>query len=161
MFHYLKTQNFTIFIKLHYLFAALRIPFMKIQSSGFNQQCSIKGQIVNVPLDVDSITDVLPRNPSDTQTIQMKLMRKMDYTHAYKHETIRPAVVLKALDYLLKGSLYKEHNVQKDNDWEENVAKYVSQDTTNNIQPNSDIKQFSPIIIDHPKTPKSNGNLLF
>ena len=70
-----------------------RIPFMVIRSLGFCKQFGLKGNLVNVPMNVDTNVSVLPRSFSDTHTIQLKPMRQMKNKNASMFETIRPKVV--------------------------------------------------------------------
>ena len=70
-----------------------RIPFMVIRTLGFCKQFGLKGNLVNVPMNVDTNVSILPRSFSDTYTIQLKLMRQMKNKNAFMYETIRPKVV--------------------------------------------------------------------
>lgn len=54
-------------------FCALCIPFMQIKSLGHERQCGLKGQIVNVPIPIDSVVKALPRTLDETCTIQLHL----------------------------------------------------------------------------------------
>lgn len=75
-------------------FCALRIPFMQIKSLGHERQCGLKGQVVNVPIPIDTVVNALPRSLSETYTIQLHLKRKMSYNHDYMCEVFRPGLVL-------------------------------------------------------------------
>lgn len=96
---------------------------MQIRTLGYDKQCGIKGQIVNVPLDVDSTAKILPRNLDDTHTIQLKLKRRLSYDRAYLCETIRPKKVLDALRYLLDQPLYQSEGITVSTDWEKTTAR--------------------------------------
>ena len=98
-----------------------RIPFMQIRTLGYDKQCGIKGQIVNVPLDVNSTAKILPRNVQDTQTIQLKLKRRVCYERAYLCETIRPKKVMDALKYLIGQPLYQSEGITLSKDWEKTI----------------------------------------
>ncbi|CAF1499903.1 unnamed protein product [Adineta steineri] len=77
-----------------------RIPFMVIRTLGFSKQFGLKGNLVNVPMNVDTNVSILPRSFRDTYTIQLKLMRQMKNKNAFIYETIRPKVVHTAVKYL-------------------------------------------------------------
>ena len=94
-----------------------RIPFMVIRSLGYSKQFGLKGNLVNVPMNVDTNVSILPRTFSDTRTIQLKLMRQMKNKNAFMYETIRPKVVHTAVKYLVEQELYKDEGIVISNDW--------------------------------------------
>ena len=94
-----------------------RIPFMVIRSLGFCKQFGLKGNLVNVPMNVDTNVSVLPRSFSNTHTIQLKLMRQMKNKNAFMYETIRPKVVHTAVRYLVEQQLYKDEGIVISHDW--------------------------------------------
>ena len=94
-----------------------RIPFMVIRSLGFCKQFGLKGNLVNVPMNVDTNISVLPRSFSDTYTIQLKLMRQMKNKNAFMYETIRPKVVHAAVKYLVEQELYKDEGIVISHNW--------------------------------------------
>ena len=65
-----------VLTKLEERLISPRIPFMVIRSLGFCKQFGLKGNLVNVPMNVDTNVSVLPRSFSDTHTIQLKLMSR-------------------------------------------------------------------------------------
>ncbi|CAF4386960.1 unnamed protein product, partial [Adineta steineri] len=84
-----------------------KIPNLAL-SNGFSKQFGLKGNLVNVPMNVDTNVSILPRSFSDTYTIQLKLMRQMKNKNAFMYETIRPKVVHTAVKYLVQQELYKD-----------------------------------------------------
>jgi hypothetical protein len=94
-----------------------RIPFMVIRSLGSCKQFGLKGNLVNVPMNVDTNVSVLPRSFSDTHTIQLKLMRQMKNKNVFMYETIRPKVVHTAIKYLVEQELYKDEGIVISHDW--------------------------------------------
>ncbi|CAF1246493.1 unnamed protein product [Rotaria sordida] len=94
-----------------------RIPFMIIRTLGFCKQFGLKGNLVNVPMSVDTNVSILPRSFSDTHTIQLKLMRQMKNKNAFMYETIRPKVVHTAIKYLVEQELYKDEGIVISNNW--------------------------------------------
>ena len=81
-----------------------RILFMKLVKLPRGKQKGIKGAAVNVPADLGPACTLLPRIPTDSHIISLKLKRKLEYKQAYLHDTIRPEKVVTALNYL------KNHN---------------------------------------------------
>ena len=113
-----------------------RIPFMVIRTLGFCKQFGLKGNLVNVPMNVDTNVSILPRSFSDTYTIQLKLMRQMKNKNAFMYETIRPKVVHTAVKYLVEQELYKDEGIVISNDW----MKEYSNEKENFIVNNEDKK---------------------
>ncbi|KAK3931094.1 Ribosomal RNA large subunit methyltransferase E [Frankliniella fusca] len=68
-------------------------------------QYGLKGSCVNVPTDLNSTVSILPRNLTDSETILIKLQRRMEDKVPYSFDLIRPERVYKAADDWL-------HNVQ-------------------------------------------------
>jgi hypothetical protein len=96
---------------------APRLPFMRVVEVGCDRQSQLRGNVVNVPIKLDKTVSILPRDFNDTKIIQLKLMRRMAYKKPYLYETIRPNVVLEALEYLLKQPAYVEENIQLSVEW--------------------------------------------
>jgi len=67
-------------------------------------QLSIHGNIGNVPSDVNSTLHCLPRPLSKSQTIPVKLKRRLSYRHHYQFQNVRPKRVLDAAKYLVDTS---------------------------------------------------------
>ena len=61
-----------------------RIPFMQICELPRGGQLSIHGNVVNVPADVSSTVSTLPRPLNESQTIPIKLKRRLNYKHRYQ-----------------------------------------------------------------------------
>ena len=56
---------------------SLRVPFMKMVTLPFRKQRSIHGPTVNVPSKVDTICEILPCLPSQSELVPLKLKRKV------------------------------------------------------------------------------------
>ena len=82
----------------------LRVPFMKMVALPTGKQRSIHGPAVNVPSKVDTICEVLPRLPSQTEMVPLKLKRKVAYRGHYMYDFVTPQKPLDALRFL------KAHN---------------------------------------------------
>ena len=101
---------------------SLRIAFMKMVALPCGKQRAIHGPAVNVPTDLTPVCTLLPRLPSQTQMVPMKLKRKLCYKGHYMYQYVRPAKVLAALQWLkLNNSLYKD--VEINSDWVSDAAK--------------------------------------
>ena len=81
-----------------------RIPFMQIRELPTGGQLSIHGNVINVPADVNSTVNVLPRPVNESQTIPIKLKRRLSYKHYYQFQSIRPSKVLEAAKYFVRTS---------------------------------------------------------
>ena len=78
----------------------LRVPFMKMVALPTGKQRSIHGPAVNVPSKVDTICEVLPRLPSQTEMVPLKLKRKVAYRGHYMYDFVTPQKPLGALRFL-------------------------------------------------------------
>ena len=95
---------------------SLRVPFMKMVALSSGKQRCIHGPAVNVPSKLDTICTLLPRLPSDTELIPLKLKRKLSYRGHYMYDYIRPDKVLAALAWLKANNpLYADAEV--DGSW--------------------------------------------
>ena len=69
--------------------------------------------MVNVPADFNSTASVLPRPINESQTIPIKLKRRLSYKHHYQCQNVRPSKVLEAAQYLVRTSeLFKNEGIQ-------------------------------------------------
>jgi ATP-dependent DNA helicase PIF1 len=78
------------------------------------------GNVVNVPVDTVETLKFLPREFKESQTIQLKFMRKAEYKNPYMFDNIRPAFVYRALKYLLDKELFIEQGILLSQKWETN-----------------------------------------
>ena len=92
----------------------LRVPFMKMVALPSGKQRCIHGPAVNVPSKVDTICTVLPRLPSETELIPLKLKRKLAYRGHYMYDYISPEKVLTALRWLKQNNpLYADIDINE------------------------------------------------
>ena len=75
---------------------SLRVPFMEMVALPFGKQRCIRGPAVNVPAKVDTICDVLPRLPSQTELVPLKLKRKLAYRGHYMYDYVIPQKAMNA-----------------------------------------------------------------
>ena len=98
-----------------------RIPFMQIRELPRGGQLSIHGNVVNVPADVNSTVSTLPRSINESQTIPVKLNRRLSYKHHYQFQDVRPRKVLEAAKYLVKTSqLFQNEHIEVQENWLDN-----------------------------------------
>ena len=94
---------------------SLRVPFMKMVALPTGKQRSIHGPAVNVPSKVDTICTVLPRLPSQSELIPLKLKRKLAYKGHYMYDCITPEKVLGALTWLKDNNpLYADIDINQE-----------------------------------------------
>ena len=95
-----------------------RLPFMQLREMPRGGQINMKGNIVNVPADVNGTIKLLPRMVSDNETIMLKLKRKLSYKHHVAFENIRPNKVFGAAKWLLaNSSLFQNEGIVLDESW--------------------------------------------
>lgn len=94
-------------------------------------QRGIKGCVVNVPSNLSTVTEILPRIPSNCGLVPIKLKRKLKYKGHAMYQSIRPENVMKALQCLKKiNQNYK--NIQEDEEWVDHT-KYITENVYNDI----------------------------
>ena len=120
-----------------------RIPFMQVRELPSGGQLSIHGNVVNVPADVNTTVSVLPRPINESQTIPIKLKRRLGYKHHYQFQNVRPTKVLDAAQYLVRTSeIFKNEGIQvmdnyvsnpvnKDEEWSEFITKNTKETSDN------------------------------
>ena len=95
---------------------SLRIPFMKLVSLPVGKQRGIHGPAVNVPTNIDTVCTALPRLPSESEIIPLKLKRKLCYKSYYMYDYVHPHNIIDALAFLKnRNPLYKDISIN--NDW--------------------------------------------
>ena len=114
-----------------------RLPFMKIfkclRSDG---QLKIKGNVINVQIDLTKTTSILPRradNLAAVKMIKVKLKRKSCFKQHYLYQNVRPSLVVAALQDLIKKPLYKDAEI--DRVWLAHVTE-----TTKSMENSSDLE---------------------
>ena len=93
----------------------LRLPFMKMVALPSGKQRSIHGPAVNVPSKVDTICDMLPRLPSQSELVPLKLKRKLAYKGHYMYDYVTPQKLLEALRFLKANNpLYVDIDINEE-----------------------------------------------
>ena len=102
---------------------SLRIPFMQMRELPRGRQLSVKGNVINVPVEIQPVVNALPRPFDENVTIPVKLKKKMSFKSCAFTENVRPLSVLVALHWLMNNSkLYKNANVDIDEEWIKKVT---------------------------------------
>ena len=103
---------------------ALRIPFMQIRELPRGGQYSLKGNVINVPVDIQPTINSLPRPMDENFTVAIQLKKKLSYKKVDFKENVRPLRVLSALHWLMKNSeLYKRSGIVVDDNWFQEVTE--------------------------------------
>lgn len=76
--------------QLEQLLISPRIPFMKIRELPRGGQLGIKGNVVNVPADVNKTVRLIPRNMNESETIPVKFKRSLNFKSHLAFEQVRP-----------------------------------------------------------------------
>ena len=97
--------------QLEHRLVSARIPFMQLRELKPTTQLGIKGNIVNVPIDIEESVSILPREFDRTSTIQLAFKRRLRYKGSFIREWIRPHAVYQAAKYLVGQTLYKEEGI--------------------------------------------------
>ena len=75
-------------------------------------QLKIKGNIANVPADVNNAVNVLPRLPEESGTVKVQLKRRLHCKSSALSLNVRPHKIFQAANWLAANSnLYKEHGI--------------------------------------------------
>ncbi|GFT97139.1 ATP-dependent DNA helicase [Trichonephila clavipes] len=98
-----------------------RIPFMQIRRlRHVNGQYGILGQIINVPVDVDTMIKSLPRNVDDDYCINVHIKRKQIHKSSYLQGIINKRTIKTWLQFLLATPLYTMYEIKMDQSFFDN-----------------------------------------
>ena len=86
--------------RLEKVLISKRILFKKISILPKGQQPKIKGAICNIPIDVESVSNCLPRATNNNGILFVKLKRKIEFRGHVYFESVRPNCIQEALEYL-------------------------------------------------------------
>ena len=128
---------------------ALRIPFMQIRELPCGGQYSLKGNVINVPVDIQPTINSLPRPMDENFTVAIQLKKKLSYKKVDFKENVRPLRVLSALHWLMNNSeLYKKSGIVVDDNWFQEVTE-SAEDT---------VREFLEVSKEHCKDKNYTGN---
>jgi hypothetical protein len=92
-----------------------RIPFMQIRRlRNIHGQCGIYGQIINVPVEVNTMVNSLPRNINDDHCIYVHIKRKKIHKSSLLHRLVNKRTVKEWLHYLVNTPLYRTYDITID-----------------------------------------------
>ncbi len=92
---------------------SLACPFMKIGALPRGGQYRLQGPCINVPTNLQTVCDFLPRLPDEARVVLLKFKRKLAYKGHYMYDRIRPAVVMAWLTWLKENNpLYKDIDIR-------------------------------------------------
>ena len=122
---------------------APRLPFEKLLQAPRGNQFKIKGNVVNVPAEVNNTVNMLPRLPQESGTIKVQLKRRLEYTSSALSLNVRPNKIFQAANWLATNStLYREQGISFSTDREKSYNTNLSQNeskTGDVSQPNGQI----------------------
>jgi hypothetical protein len=98
----------------------------------------MRGNVVNVPADINSTIKALPRFLNDDETIMLKLKRRLAYKHHVAFENIRPNKVYEAAKWLLSNSaLFRNEGIELNETWLQQPEKLLMKE--NDPEPSSSV----------------------
>ena len=126
--------------KLETILIAQQISFQKILIMQKGQQKKIRGAVCNVPVDYDTVCKSLPRPPSSSGFVMIKLKRKIEFNGHCYFQAVRPEFINRALTKLQEiNFLYQTAEINTS--WFEPVEKedalFLTEDTDKNDDENS------------------------
>ena len=97
---------------------------MQIRELPRGGQYSLKGNVINVPVDIQPTINCLPRPMDENFTVAIQLKKKLAYKKIDFKENVRPLRVLSALNWLMNNSqLYKKSGIVVDESWFQEVTE--------------------------------------
>ena len=128
---------------------ALLIPFIQIRELPRGGQYSLKGNVINVPVDIQPTINCLPRPMDENFTVAIQLKKKLSYKKVDFKENVRPLRVLSALHWLMNNSkLYKNSGIVLNDSWFQEVTE-SAEDT---------VREFLEVTKEQPKDSHSVEN---
>lgn len=91
-----------------------RIPFMAIRRLRWDGAFGIVGQVINIPVDVDSMVRNLPRQLDDDYAFNVSIKRKLIHRSSYLTGHVRKRVLKSWLTFLVRQPLYRHYNITVD-----------------------------------------------
>ena len=132
--------------ELEWRLLAPRLAFQKILQAPRGNQLKIKGNVVNVPADVNNTVNILPRLPQESGTIKINLKRRLKYKSSALSLNVRPNKVLQAAMWLATNStLYREQGISFS---EDRAANYDFAAFSQNQAETGNVSQSDELISD-------------
>ena len=86
-----------------------RIPFKKVTIMPKGQQPKIRGAMCNIPIQAETVSNVLPSSTDNDRVILVKLKRKIEFKGHVYFESVRPCFVESALNYLKENNHFNSN----------------------------------------------------
>ena len=119
---------------------ALRIPFIQIRELPRGGQYSLKGNVINVPVDIQPTINCLPRPMDGNFTVAIQLKKNLSYKKVDFKENVRPLRLLSALHWLMNNSqLYKKFGIVVYNNWFQDATE-STEDTVREFMEVSEVQ---------------------
>ncbi|KAG2209244.1 hypothetical protein INT47_005536 [Mucor saturninus] len=96
--------------------------------NGVSGQHKSKGGIVKVPVNADTTVSSLTRNFNDTETVHVRLARKLCFEKDYMKGNVSPSKVWVAAEYLASTTLYQENLNQEPDNIDEEIYEAEEED---------------------------------
>ncbi|KAK3917838.1 RNA polymerase sigma factor SigA [Frankliniella fusca] len=97
------------------------------------KQLGLKGNCVNVPIDINKTVTCLPRMDSEDNTLLVQLMGRMSDKTPYAFENVRPEKVFNAAKYLVNTPPYKQHKISLNENWLQQFHNQTSDAITDSV----------------------------
>ena len=91
-----------------------RLPYMQIRRLRHNGSYGIIGQVINIPVDFDSMARSLPRPLDDDYAFNVNLKRNLVHKSSYLSGYMKKSDVEPWLRFLCEQPLYKHYNITVD-----------------------------------------------
>ncbi|XP_028966621.1 uncharacterized protein LOC100900662 [Galendromus occidentalis] len=91
-----------------------RIPYMQIRRLRHEGSYGIIGQVINVPVDVDTMVRCLPRSLDDDYAFNVNLKKNIVHKSSYISGFVKKSTIHEWLKYLVQQPLYKHYNITID-----------------------------------------------
>ncbi|CAH1119807.1 unnamed protein product [Phaedon cochleariae] len=89
-----------------------RIPFKQIRRlRHVKGQYGSYGQVINVPVEINTMINALPRYVDDDHCINVHIKRKKIHKPSFLHGVVNKTVIEAWLDYLIETPLYKMYDI--------------------------------------------------
>ena len=146
--------------ELEWRLLAPRLAFQKVMQAPRGKQLKITGNVANVPADVSSTVNFLPRLGNETGTIKVKLKRRLQYKSSALSLNARPHKVIHAARWLIENSdLHKEEGIVVNSDWQSSFIDNAL-GTDQHVPENQSLKSDNNVITENCEN-NANENELY
>ncbi|CAG9840456.1 unnamed protein product [Diabrotica balteata] len=99
-----------------------RIPFMQIRRlRHINRQNRIYGQVINVPIEVNTMVNQLPRNVDEDHSTTVNIEKNQIHKSSSIYGIVNKRILKHWLSYLIKTPLYEAYNITIDENFFEGI----------------------------------------